>query len=52
VQYIPYPKHESTGIDFSPDGKLMAVALKGDEMTASTSDKFPNDVIAIFSVGQ
>jgi WD40 repeat protein len=52
VQYISFPKQESTGIDFSPDGKLMAVALKGDEQTASTSDKFANDVIAIFSVSQ
>jgi hypothetical protein len=30
----------------------MAVALKGDEQTASTSEKFANDVIAIFSVSQ
>ena len=30
----------------------MAVSLKGDEHTASTTDKFANDVIAIFSVNQ
>jgi glucose/arabinose dehydrogenase len=50
VQYIPYPKHESKAIDFSPDGKLMAVALKGSEQTASNPDKFASDVIAIYQV--
>jgi hypothetical protein len=45
VQYIPYPKNDSTGIDFSPDGKLMAVALKGSEQVSAS-----NDVIAIFKV--
>jgi hypothetical protein len=50
VQYIPLPKHAATGIDFSPDGKLMAVALKGDEQTASSTEKYANDVIAIYSV--
>lgn len=50
VQYIPFPKHESTGIDFSPDGTLMAVALKGDDMSAP--GKMVSDVIAVYSVNQ
>ena len=25
VQFVQYPKHADRGVDFSPDGKLMAV---------------------------
>ena len=28
IQYIPSPKHEDRGVDFSPDNKLMAVVQK------------------------
>jgi len=31
VCHIKNPKHEKRGVDFSPDGKLMAVAERGEE---------------------
>jgi hypothetical protein len=43
-----------TGVDFSPDGKLMALALKGDVATASAEQyaigEHTSDVIAIFNI--
>lgn len=50
AQYISCPKQDSTGIDFSTDGKLMAVAIKGDSATASLTDKAVSDVIGLFRV--
>ena len=47
---MPCPKHESKGIDFSPDGSLMAAVLKqeGDVITDGQVDR--SDVIGLFNV--
>lgn len=49
VQYISNPKHESSGIDFSLDGKMMAVAVKSDIHTALPSEQFASDTIGLYN---
>ena len=47
MQYIPCPKHEDAGIDFSPDGTLMAVILRQTEDELA-EDGDGGDVVGLY----
>ena len=47
VQYIPLPKHESKGLDFTFDGRHMAVVKKPDEGLMDPGSPL-TDIIAIY----
>ena len=49
VQYIPLPKHEDKGIDFSFDGKMMAVVLRPDEEQQEMGTD-SSDVVALYRI--
>lgn len=49
VQYIPLPKFADKGIDFSFDGKHMALVLKPDENLLDAGQPI-SDCISIFRI--
>lgn len=50
VQYIPCPKHEASGIDFNPDGSLMAVILKNaDDSLIDSGENDGGDVVGLYN---
>lgn len=50
VQYIQFPKHEDAGIDFSPDGSLLAVVLKHQDEVIVDNAQDRSDIIGLYHV--
>lgn len=50
VQYITSPKFETKGVDFSPDGDLMALVQKPDDDLMDQSQGQRSDIVSIFGV--